>query len=60
MTEGPIGGTGAEGGRDLVDVLRDLAELRDRGLLTEAEFQQARASTVPSGSEAESAERPAR
>ena len=53
MTEGRIGGTSAEGRRDLVDVLRDLAELRDRGLLTEAEFQQARARTVESGDGAE-------
>ena len=60
MTEGPIGGKNAEGGRDLVDVLRDLAELRDRGLLTEAEFQQARARTVESGDGAETAARPAR
>jgi putative oligomerization/nucleic acid binding protein len=60
VTEGSIGGTSTDRRRDLVDVLRDLAELRDSGLLTEAEFQQARASTVPSGSGAETAEHPAR
>ena len=60
MTDGPTGGTGAERRRDLVDVLRDLAELRDSGLLTEAEFQQARVRAVVIGSVAEPAVHPAR
>ena len=53
MTLGPLETTDAEPVRDLVDVLRDLAGLRDDGLLTEAEFQRARAQAVPPGSEAE-------
>ena len=46
MTVGPVGDTSADRGRDLVDVLRDLAELRDSGLLTEDEFQLARSRAV--------------
>lgn len=49
MTLGPVETTDAEHARDLVDVLRDLAGLRDDGLLTEAEFQRARALAVPHG-----------
>ncbi len=38
---GPAGGSW-----DLVDALRELAALRDRGVLTEAEFQRARVMVV--------------
>jgi len=43
-----------------VDVLRDLAALRDGGLLTEAQLQRARAHAVARWSRAETAEHPAR
>ena len=46
MTLGPLETTDAEPGRDLVDALRELAALRDRGVLTEAEFQRARVMVV--------------
>ena len=60
MTVGPVGDTSADRGRDLVDVLRDLAELRDSGLLTEDEFQRARSRTVAPSEGAEQRARPAR
>ena len=60
MTDASTGGTSTDRRRDLVDVLRDLAELRDSGLLTEAEFQQARVSTVAGDRRTETAEHPAR
>jgi hypothetical protein len=46
VTEGPVGDTSAAGRTDLVDELRDLAAQRDAGLLTEVEFQRARAAAV--------------
>ena len=60
MTVGPVGDTSADRGRDLVDVLRDLAGLRDDGLLTEAEFQRARALAVPPGKSTETSQGPDR
>lgn len=46
MSVEPVGAASADQQPDLVDMLRDLAELRDTGLLTEAEFQRARAMAV--------------
>ena len=46
MTERPVGDRSAESRPDLVDLLRDLAGLRDDGLLTEVEFQRARSLAV--------------
>ena len=61
MTVRPVQAMDAEPGRDLVDVLRDLAGLRDDGLLTEAEFQRARALAVtPDPGGANALERPDR
>jgi len=58
--EGIIEDTTADYRPDLVDVLRDLAALRDGGLLTEAQFQRARAHAVARWSRAETVEHPAR
>jgi hypothetical protein len=43
VTVEPVGAARADKQPDLVDMLRDLAVLRDTRLLTEAEFQRARA-----------------
>ena len=60
MTERPVGDTSADRRPDLVDQLRDLATLRDAGLLTEAEFQRARAHAVALRTSAETAAQPGR
>ena len=59
MTERPVGDRSAER-PDLVDLLRDLAGLRDDGLLTEAEFQRARALAVGGRSGVDTPQQPAR
>ena len=46
MSERPTGGTGGRRQSDLVELLRDLAALRDSGVLTEDELQRARAKAV--------------
>jgi hypothetical protein len=46
VTVEPVGTARADQQADLVDMLRDLAAMRDTGLLTEAEFQRARAMAV--------------
>ena len=46
MSEGSTGGTDERRRSDLVELLRDLAALRDSGVLTEDELQRARASAV--------------
>lgn len=61
MSEGSTGGTGGRRKSDLVELLRDLAALRDSGVLTEEELQRARARAVATlRGEAATASRPAR
>ena len=59
MSVEPVGAERTDKQPDLVDMLRDLAVLRDTGLLTEAEFQRARAMAV-AWHDAASASQPAR
>ncbi|HTE73720.1 MAG TPA: SHOCT domain-containing protein [Actinomycetes bacterium] len=59
MTVEPVGAACTDQHHDLVDMLRDLASMRDTGLLTEAEFQRARAMAV-AWHDAAAASQPAR